>query len=81
MLAPARFLLAPADPKRPKKRPGRACGPITPSSLTEALTAEFAAADERECRSLNDYMRLEDRLFEQLQKKVHQAVTEGGAVG
>lgn len=38
---------------------------------TETLTGEFTAEQANDLRSLDDYMRLEDRLFAQLQEKIY----------
>jgi alpha-beta hydrolase superfamily lysophospholipase len=44
---------------------------------TEALTAEFSARKADEVRTFEDYLRLEDRVFAQLDEKVH-AKTQTG---
>jgi alpha-beta hydrolase superfamily lysophospholipase len=46
---------------------------------TEALTAEFTAAKAAEVRTFEDYRRLEDRLFAQLDEKVVAATPTGPA--
>jgi alpha-beta hydrolase superfamily lysophospholipase len=44
---------------------------------TEKLTEEFTVAKVEKVRTFEDYMRLEDRLFNQLEKKVYARVDSG----
>ncbi len=46
---------------------------------SEKLTEEFTVAKADEVRTFEDYMRLEDRLFSQLEKKVYARVDSGPA--
>jgi alpha-beta hydrolase superfamily lysophospholipase len=54
-------------------------GPPLQPWHTEQLTAEFTAAKAEEIRSLEDYIRLEDELFEQLDGLVYARVDTGPA--
>ena len=58
----------------------QACGgpPLEPWH-TEKLGAEFTAAKANEIRSFDDYRRLEDRLFRQLEEQVYARVATGPA--
>ena len=52
-------------------------GPPLEPWHTEKLTEEFTVAKSREVRTFEDYRRLEDRLFTELEEKVYARTDTG----